>query len=79
MSVSGRLLLFTESTVFSCLSPSHSEIHMQARAAETLLLRTHHPGTAPLPAVSKVLARTCLRQKILSLSLFSQSIDLKQL
>lgn len=64
--------------VLSCLPPSHSEIHVQAGEAVTLLLRTHHSGTAPMPTVSKVLATTCLMQKEFS-SLISQPIPLKQL
>lgn len=46
-------------------SPAFLQVTVRSmcREAVTLILRTHHPGTAPMPTVSKVLARTYLRQK----------------
>lgn len=38
-------------------------VRSMCRDVVTPLLRTHYPGTAPMPTVSKVLARTCMRQK----------------
>lgn len=56
-------------------SPAFLQVTVRSvcREAVTLLLRTHHPGTAPMPTVSKVLARTDLRQREFSPPLLSPS------